>query len=157
MKLKARYFNLEGEPINPTRLEQGTDFVAEVTIENTGRSGTYEQVALTHIFASGWEIHNARLDPSEHRQDSGFDYQDIRDDRIYTYFSIKQGESKTFRALLNSSYLGKFYLPMITVEAMYDASINARVPGQWCMVVNPGAETADNQASEKPGKNKGEF
>lgn len=143
LKLAARYFNLEGEPINPSRLEQGTDIVAEVTVENTGRSGIYEQVALTHMFASGWEIHNARLDPSEHRQDSGFDYQDIRDDRIYTYFSIKQGESKTFRVLLNSSYLGKFYLPMITVEAMYDASINARVPGQWCTVVNPGAETAD--------------
>ena len=72
-------------------------------------------------------------------QDAVFDYQDIRDDRVYTYFDIKQGESKTFQVILNASYLGKFYLPMITVEAMYDASISARRPGKWIQVVKPGA------------------
>ena len=139
MSITAKYVDLENNPIDPDRLEQGTDFVVEVTVKNTGDSGTYEEVALTHMTASGWEIRNTRMETGKDSQDAVFDYQDIRDDRVYTYFDIKQGESKTFRVILNSSYLGKFYLPMITVEAMYDASISARRPGKWIQVVKPGA------------------
>ena len=38
----------------------------------------------------------------------------------------------------NASYLGRFYQPMITVEAMYDATINARAKGQWVEIVEAG-------------------
>jgi uncharacterized protein YfaS (alpha-2-macroglobulin family) len=149
MSITAKYFGLEDNRIEPDRLEQGTDFVAEVTVKNTGNSGTYEEVALTHITASGWEIHNARMEPGKGSKNAVFDYQDIRDDRIYTYFDIKQGESKTFQVILNASYLGKFYLPMIMVEAMYDASINAREPGKWIRVVKPGAGGDEDPAANE--------
>jgi len=138
MKIKAEYLTLEGEPIDPDKLEQGTDFVAEVQIFHTGRSMDYEEVVLSQIFPSGWEIHNARMYSSALEDEGEFEYQDIRDDRIYTYFDIKQNKSKIFRVQLNASYLGRFYLPMVAVEAMYDATINARVPGHWVEVVRPG-------------------
>jgi uncharacterized protein YfaS (alpha-2-macroglobulin family) len=70
---------------------------------------------------------------------SPFEYRDVRDDRAYTYFDITREETKTFRFLNNASYLGTFYLPMIEVETMYDATINARVPGRWIEVVRPGS------------------
>ena len=98
----------------------------------------YREVALSHLLPSGWEIRNIRMAPSGLVKDSAFNYQDIRDDRVYTYFDIQQGKSKTFSVLLNASYLGRFYLPMVNAEAMYDATINARVPGRWIKVVNPG-------------------
>lgn len=138
LRMKVRYVTLAGLQLYPQELEQGTDFIAEVIITNTGHKGTYKEIALSHLFPSGWEIHNERMDPAEQQQ-GDYTYQDIRDDRIYTYFDIRQNESKTFRTLLNASYLGKFYLPMVAAEAMYDATINARVPGQWVMVVVPGA------------------
>jgi uncharacterized protein YfaS (alpha-2-macroglobulin family) len=72
-------------------------------------------------------------------QDSVFDYQDVRDDRVYTYFNLRQGESKTFHLLLNASYLGKFYLPSVRAEAMYDDTISALVPGRWVEVKQAGA------------------
>jgi uncharacterized protein YfaS (alpha-2-macroglobulin family) len=62
----------------------------------------------------------------------------VRDDRVNTYFDLKAGESKTVEVGMNASYLGRFYLPMVTVEAMYDATLNARVKGQWVEVVAPG-------------------
>ena len=62
----------------------------------------------------------------------------MRDDRVYTYFDLKAGETKTVEVALNASYLGRFYLPMVTVEAMYDATLNARAKGQWVEVVAPG-------------------
>ena len=68
---------------------------------------------------------------------SNFEFQDIRDDRIYTYFDLDQAKSKTFRVRMNASYLGRYYLPPIHVETMYDATLYARVPGQWVNVVLP--------------------
>ena len=74
------------------------------------------------MFPSGWEIRNLRLDNMESsRVKSQPEYQDIRDDRVYTYFDLKAGETKTVEMLLNASYLGRFYLPPVGVEAMYDA------------------------------------
>jgi uncharacterized protein YfaS (alpha-2-macroglobulin family) len=144
MKMTVKYLTLDGLHLNPAQLEQGTDFLVEVTITNTGHQGIYREVALSHLFPSGWEIHNARMDPAGQAGDviytsDEYNYQDIRDDRVYTYFDLRQGESKTFRTLLNASYLGKFYLPTVSVEAMYDATLNARIPGEWVQVVTPGA------------------
>ncbi|MFT5602997.1 MAG: hypothetical protein ACI9N1_003260, partial [Flavobacteriales bacterium] len=36
---------------------------------------------------------------------------------------------------LNATYLGKFYLPTIVTEAMYDEEINAHTAGMWVEVV----------------------
>lgn len=138
MAVRVLYFTLDKKTLDPSELEQGTDFIAEVMVINNGLRGEYKEVALSHILPSGWEIRNIRMVPSGLVKDSAFNYQDIRDDRVYTYFNIKQGESKTFSVLLNASYLGRFYLPMVSVEAMYDATINSRVPGRWIRVVNPG-------------------
>ena len=65
---------------------------------------------------------------------SVFTYQDVRDDRVLTYFDLLQGETKTFRIMLMAAYQGRFYLPMVQCEAMYDHTINARMPGGWVEV-----------------------
>ena len=44
-------------------------------------------------------------------------------------------ETKTFRILLNASYLGKYYLPGIQAEAMYNNDYSVRTKGQWVEVV----------------------
>jgi uncharacterized protein YfaS (alpha-2-macroglobulin family) len=138
LAIRVRYFTLDNQELDPAELEQGTDFIAEVTVSNIGLQGEYQEVALSHPVPSGWEIRNLRMAPTGLIQDSGFEYQDIRDDRVYTYFDIRQGESKVFHLLLNASYLGKYYLPFISAEAMYDATITALVPGRRITVRNPG-------------------
>jgi uncharacterized protein YfaS (alpha-2-macroglobulin family) len=140
LKLKVEYKALNGAKVDPKKLEQGSSFIAEVTVSNPGSYEVYKQLALVQIFPSGWEISNSRL--SDYAQTatvaSDFDYQDIRDDRVYTYFSLNPNKSKTFKILLNSSYIGKFYLPTLYCEAMYDNSINARIPGSWVEIVSAG-------------------
>jgi hypothetical protein len=42
----------------------------------------------------------------------------------------------TFRTRLNAAYLGRYYLPGLSAEAMYDASQQARLEGQWVEVVS---------------------
>jgi uncharacterized protein YfaS (alpha-2-macroglobulin family) len=138
LALDVQYLTPDDRPLDPSRLAQGTDFTAVVKVTNTGARGDYRNVALSHVVASGWEIRNDRLDPSRARATSPFDYQDVRDDRVYTYLALKAGETKTVEVGLNASYLGRFYLPMVTAEAMYDATLNARAKGQWVEVYEPG-------------------
>jgi uncharacterized protein YfaS (alpha-2-macroglobulin family) len=59
------------------------------------------------------------------------EYIDIRDDRANLYFGIPKGQSKTYRILLNASYKGRYYLPAVNCEAMYDAAIHSRTQGRW--------------------------
>ena len=139
LRMTVTYKTVNAKPLNPQKLEQGNNFVAEVTISNPGNRGIYRQLALVQVFPSGWEIFNSRM--SEYAAQStatasDFTYQDVRDDRVYTYFDLNPNQSKTFRIMLNPSYLGKFYLPTLYCEAMYDNSINARIPGMWVEVVN---------------------
>jgi len=136
LKQIVRFTDLDGDPIDPNRIEQGSDFIAEVTVSNPGLRGNYEEMALSQIFPSGWEIRNTRMDDASFAEPTAsFDYQDIRDDRIYTYFDLGANKSRTFRVQLNASYAGKFYLPSINTVAMYDETISARTAGMWVNVV----------------------
>lgn len=138
INLMVRYTTMEGADLSVSDIKQGTDFKALVTVHNTGTGRNYEELALSQIFPSGWEIINTRLDDTQQYYNQGkADYQDIRDDRVYTYFDLKANERKAFTILLNASYQGKYYLPAVAVEAMYDNSIYANKKGQWIEVVKP--------------------
>ena len=121
-------------PINPARLTQGQDFTAQVTVTNTG-SRLLEDVALTQILPSGWQLTSSRLDGSASNNEK-VTYQDLRDDRVMHYFDLKPGSNNalTLSVDLNASFAGRFYLPAWTVEAMYDGRRQARSKGQWVEV-----------------------
>jgi uncharacterized protein YfaS (alpha-2-macroglobulin family) len=136
LEMRVGYFTLGGKQLDPTKLPQGTDFVAQVNIRNPGKRGRYDNMALTQIFPSGWEILNTRMmNNDEAFKSSPSDYRDIRDDRVNTYFSLAEGKEVTYYVMLNAAYTGKYYLPAVYCEAMYISSINALIKGQWVEVV----------------------
>jgi alpha-2-macroglobulin len=138
LSLSVSYRTLAGDVLDVSKIEQGTDFLAVVTIYNP-QSFYYKDMALSQIFPSGWEIHNTRLSDFESAYSmSEPTYQDIRDDRVYTYFDLGVRSSKTFVVQLNAAYLGKYYLPGVYCEAMYDNSISALAGGKWIEVIYPG-------------------
>ena len=134
--ISVSYTDTKGKPIDPVQLEQGTEFMASISIKNPGLRGNYQNLALTQIFPSGWEINNLRLTDDENTMntDRG-NYQDIRDDRVYTYFDLSAGSVRTFKVWLTASYAGTYYLPAVSCETMYDHSIYARTKGQPVEVV----------------------
>lgn len=142
LKLDVLYLNPDGTPLNVARLEQGTDFVARVSVMSSGslNDNLLQNIALTQVFPSGWEILNERMLEASGGgfEQSVSDYRDIRDDRVSTYFDLKRNETKTFYVRLNAAYLGRFFLPATSVEMMYDGSVNARNRGQWAEVVQEG-------------------
>jgi len=129
LSMKISYVNTEMKPADQINLRQGTDFMMIARITNTSFSSA-SNLALTQMVPSGWEILNTRLFEANYSiRESSFDYRDFRDDRVYTYFSLKAGETKTFILVLNAAYKGEFLLPPVWCEAMYDNGLYARVPG----------------------------
>ena len=124
----------KGKTISVTKIAQGTEFYAEVTLMNR-KNERVENVALTQILPSGFEIVNTRYTDFGDATTNVADYIDIRDDQANYYFSLKSGETRQFKILLNASYLGKYYLPGLQCEAMYDNDFLARTQGQWVEVV----------------------
>ncbi|MBS1744293.1 MAG: hypothetical protein JST81_14790 [Bacteroidetes bacterium] len=131
----VEYISRDGKAVDIAKLPQGTDFIAKVMIRNTGKRGTYTQMALSQVFPSGWEILNPRMMDGEGPfKSSAATYQDIRDDRVYTFFNIKEGEILYYYIQLNATYPGKYYLPSTLCQAMYDNTITASSAGKWVEV-----------------------
>ena len=135
LNMSVNYFNINNTPLNPSEIKQGSDFYVETSITNTGIQSDYENLALTQIFPSGWEIRNTRMDLHKTNNKANTKYQDIRDDRVHTYFDLEKGKTIKIKIQLNASYLGKFYLPIVNCEAMYNNTINAKEGGSWVEVV----------------------
>ena len=75
-------------------------------------------MALSQVFPSGWEIINTSIqDVASGLKEDNYDYRDIRDDRVYTFFSLDQYQKKTFKIRLNAAYTGKYYLPAVNCGA----------------------------------------
>jgi uncharacterized protein YfaS (alpha-2-macroglobulin family) len=148
LQLQVDFLTLENKPLDVQQLPQGTDFVAEVTVSGDFSqipSGRLEDIALSMVVPSGWQIRNERLESDQ--LPKGIDYIDIRDDRVLAYFSLWQDyrwyyryqdrhqTNVTLRLVLNASYAGKYYLPGWHTNAMYDERIQARTKGYWVEVV----------------------
>ncbi|MDR0995939.1 MAG: alpha-2-macroglobulin [Tannerella sp.] len=127
LRLVVKYTDMNGAPLSTDNIRQGTDFRATVTVTNISGTSDYQNLALTHLVPSGWEIYNERLfGGAAPSAKSAPAYEDIRDDRVLDYFDLLRGESKTFTLRLQAAYAGSFVLPAIRCEAMYDPEVQAR-------------------------------
>lgn len=126
LRLDVKYTDMNGATIAIDDIRQGTDFMAVITVGNISGTTGYSNLALTHIIPSGWEIYNERFMSPEATPTRNYTYQDIRDDRVLTYFDLQRSELKKFTVRLQATYAGNFVLPAIQCEAMYDASAQAR-------------------------------
>lgn len=133
LAVDVEYHNANGENVDIAKLEQGSDIIARVTVQN--RSGAaLDRLALRHVVPSGWEIANSRMDGTE-EAGANFTYRDIRDDRVYTHFALNANESRTFTLRFTAAYAGRFYAPGIVFEDMYDNRLSARTAGRWVEVL----------------------
>lgn len=137
LNIQVVFKSMNGKTIQPDAIPQGTIFYAEVKLTHPGMMNNYSSMALTQVFPSGWEVMNDRYMFGESGTEN-YTYQDIRDDRVLTYFNLNKAKSITVKVRLSASYIGTFYMPMIYCEAMYNNQVNASVAGKWVKVVEQG-------------------
>ena len=125
LRLTVTYTLPDGTPVDPYNLEQGTDFIVNTYVTNLSATTDYTNLALTQIFPAGWELHADRID--------GF-YQDFRDDRVYSYLYQRRSSTSVVKTRVTATYKGRFYLPSVICEAMYDETVGASTVGGWCEV-----------------------
>ncbi|WP_033957163.1 alpha-2-macroglobulin family protein [Psychroserpens jangbogonensis] len=131
------YQDLKGNRIDISKLQQGQDIIARISVSNKD-DRSLNDIALTQIFPSGWEIVNTRFTDFGDTTTSNARYTDIRDDRVNFYFDLRGNgsshDTKVFTVMLNAAYLGRYYLPGTQVEAMYDNDFFVRTKGRWITV-----------------------
>ena len=131
LAVEARLRDMKMNAFDGARITQGLDLVAEVRVKNL-TPNPLKNLVLTHLVASGFQIKNPRFGGGAA---PAVDYQDIRDDRVFTYFGLDAGQEKVFSVVLNASYRGRYFQPGIAVEAMYDAGLHANTKGQWIEII----------------------
>lgn len=126
---EVSYLTLDGNSFDPSVATQGKEFVARVQVRNLGYVGDLSELALTYAVPSGWELRNTRMEGDSNFSSSHATYQDFRDDRVFTYFDLAAGSTKTFYFVVNASYRGKFQLPPTSCQAMYRSDVSATTAG----------------------------
>jgi uncharacterized protein YfaS (alpha-2-macroglobulin family) len=134
LSMKIDYVGMDLKPMDQKNLKQGSDFMMIVKVTNN-TFAEVDNIALTEMVPSGWEIQNTRLFEADFGiKESIMDYRDFRDDRVNTYFNLTQGQTKTFVLILNAAYKGEYYQPSVWCEAMYLPNCYSRYPGNHVKV-----------------------
>lgn len=136
ISLAVSYTDQDGRAVDVADLPQGTNFIAVVTVKNPTARGI-NNVVLTEIFPAGWEILNTRFlnEGATDNKTIGVNYQDIRDDKVYSYIDyLPSGRQVTVKINLCAVYPGRFYLPPVYCEAMYDNLTRANTEGKEVVV-----------------------
>ena len=131
LAMEVRYFNKDNKEVNLKELTQGEDIRVAISVTNRS-THKLDYLALTYRVASGFEI---RTDSDEGENNHLYDYQDVRDDRIFTYLKLAKAETKVIEYQLNASYQGRYYQPAVEVSDMYEQTRAARNTGHWIDIV----------------------
>ncbi len=136
--MTVKWYNDEGQSIDPSDLKQGTTFWGHFHLEKNSGVPAVEEMALTQVLPSGWEIENTRLlneslpTWASSLQLNKEEYLDIRDDRIMWFFDLHN--QADFIVKLNAVTVGEFDLPATIAEAMYNDSYKAVKTGKTVKV-----------------------
>ncbi len=143
LEISRAYKTLDGSFVNPGDSVGLADLLyVLVEIKNT-TGERIQNIALVDRLPAGWEIENARLGRGgavewvSTEELWAADYVNIRDDRMEIFGSLQAGESKKVVYAVRAVTAGKFTLPPVEAEAMYDPRIWAREAGQQVEVSGP--------------------
>jgi hypothetical protein len=146
LRIQRRWRTLEGDEVALQGGGSGTKLAdllyVEVEISNTS-GGPVQNIALVDRLPAGFEIENPRLGRgapvSWLDRDSLWEaeYMNVRDDRIELFGALDRGQTKKVVYAVRVVTSGKFTIPPVEAEAMYDPRIWAREAGGTVEVAGP--------------------
>ncbi|PLW99607.1 MAG: hypothetical protein C0593_02720 [Marinilabiliales bacterium] len=133
LNLEVVYEDADGVSISPDLIQQGEDFMLKVKVSNPGLKDDYKNMALTVGLPGAWEFLGL-MSEALGAQDSNVEYIDIRDDKVNVYFHLGKSKAIEIPLRVHASYTGKYYMPAVICEEMYDNTIYALTKGRWVEV-----------------------
>ena len=139
LKVKREYFDERGKKVNLSSVVQGQLIVVTITLKPEKKE--IHNLVIVDMLPAGLEIENPRLTS---RGSLSFNpqitfspaYQDIRDDRILIFSDYISGE-QSFSYAVRAVTPGRYTIPNIYAEAMYDPDINGEEYEKDFLVVVP--------------------
>ncbi|MCF6270875.1 MAG: MG2 domain-containing protein [Melioribacteraceae bacterium] len=129
IKIRKKYYNYKtGNEITNNVYKQGDLIVAKISL--TGFEQSAKNIVISDLIPAGFEIENPRLQSGSQlnwnvRNKMQIDYLDIRDDRLLIFTNLIRKRTTEYYYLLRAVSKGKFILPAIGAEAMYDGEIHS--------------------------------
>jgi uncharacterized protein YfaS (alpha-2-macroglobulin family) len=91
-------------------------------------------VSIVDLLPGGFEVARSSIEPGQHT--CGCDYVDVREDRVLLYTTAGPGVSE-ISYQIKATNRGRFTVPPIFAESMYDRGIKARGLGGSLTVTDP--------------------
>ncbi len=128
LEIQREFLDRDGKAIDLNAVKQG-DLVA-IKTKVRSISGEIHNVVIVNLLPSGLEVENPRLQSTEQLPwvtDANLQprYMDLRDDRILLFTDLPADSWQTFYTLVRAVAPGRFRLPPVQVEAMYNPAIRA--------------------------------
>lgn len=122
LKVRKQFLDRTGQVLNGDLFKVNDLVIVKITAETEGGK-TIENVAITDLLPACFEIENSRLvaerNYSWQQNASTPDYQDIRDDRVSFFTTLRSGIS-TFYYTVRVVNKGTYTLGPVSADAMYN-------------------------------------
>ena len=123
LQVRREYLDRMGQAVDLASVRRNDLIVVKLSLSSS--VGQLENVAISDLLPAGFEIENPRITETTRyafiRTPSVPDYLDIRDDRVLIYTGFRgAARQKFFYYVVRAVTKGRFALPPIVAEAMYD-------------------------------------
>ncbi|TAL69945.1 MAG: hypothetical protein EPN82_04825 [Bacteroidetes bacterium] len=129
MRVRRIYYDYRTKAeINKGQFYQGQLVVCKILL--TGLERSADNIVITDMLPSGFEIENPRLNVSadlswQIKNPIDVEYMDVRDDRLILFTKLWTGATKEFTYLIRVVNQGRFRKPVIGAEAMYNSEYHS--------------------------------
>ena len=124
LEVSRDLFDASGKPLGELKVGE----VAMVTIRVRNNSPeALNDVAVLDMLPGGFMLAPNGLKPG--KGEAGADYLDVREDRAVFFTHLGKAESKTFTYGIKPVCAGKFAVPPVFAECMYDRGVKGRAGG----------------------------
>lgn len=174
LSIERRVLDTDGDAVELAdgSIDLGDLVVVELTVKNE-LDEAVTNIAVVDRFPAGWEIENPRLgrgksaitgggdhgddddDDADKREDKSgtkpweLDYLNLRDDRIEAFGRLEAKEKRSIRYLLRAVTAGRFTMPTVSAEAMYDPELWARGASAPVVISGPWADETPPEPAKK--------
>ncbi len=144
LAITRTWHTLDSTTVDPAKggLHLGDLLFVQIDIENTSTE-YIQNIALVDRLPAGFEIENPRLgrttkpDWVKDEDQWALDFLNMRDDRIEAFGGLSPKQSRQIVYTVRVVTAGKFAVPPVEAEAMYDPTLWARDAGGTAVVAGP--------------------